>query len=135
MTKRATQAARRRSVRQTAAPSATPHDAFPRPARIPGVHIAHIGGRSEVVEPIRAYWEARGAIFMHHSLEAPAHHRRLEEILELSHIVFHACAGSGCPFSPSLQRYCERAEKPLILLQENSVLALAEVLATGVPLP
>jgi len=35
---------------------------------------------------------------------------------------------------PTLQRYCERKEKPLILLEENSMWALAKALATGLPI-
>ena len=97
------------------------------PARIPGVHVAHIGGLAAAVEPIRAYWQARGAVFLHHSLE-PGEQRLLEEVLERSHVVFHAGAGRD------LERYCERAEKPLILLEENSVWALAKALASGLPL-
>jgi hypothetical protein len=104
------------------------------PARIPGVHIGHIGGRIAVVEEIRAYWHGRGAVFMHHSLEPGEHQSRLEEVLERSHIVFHAPARAGCELSRRLERYCERRGKPLILLQANSVAALAEALATSVPL-
>jgi hypothetical protein len=104
------------------------------PARIPGVHIAHIGGRVAAVEPIRAYWQARGALFMHHSLEPGESHSRLEEILERSHIVFHARAGAGCELGRSLERYCERRGKALILLEANSIAAVADALATSVPL-
>lgn len=56
------------------------------PARIPGVRIAHIGGPSAAVEPIRAYWQARRAVFMHHGLGPAEHGSRLEEVLERSHI-------------------------------------------------
>jgi hypothetical protein len=104
------------------------------PARIPGVHVGHIGGRIGAVEEIRAYWQARGAVFMHHSLEAGEHQSRLEETLERSHIVFHARAGAGGEFGRSLERYCERKGKPLILLEANSVAALAEALAASLPL-
>jgi hypothetical protein len=71
---------------------------------------------------------------MHHSLEPSESHSRLEEILERSHLVFHACAGTGCEFGRSLERYCERRGKPLILLDANSVAALADALSTSVPL-
>jgi hypothetical protein len=104
------------------------------PARIPGVHIGHIGGRIGAVEEIRAYWQARGAVFLHHSLEPGEHQSRLEEILERSHIVFHARGGGAGELGRSLERYCERRGKPLILLEANSVAALAEALATSVPL-
>jgi hypothetical protein len=104
------------------------------PARIPGVRIAHIGGCTAAVEPIRAYWQARGAVFMHHSLEPGEHQSRLEEVLERSHIVFHARAGANCELGRSLERYCERKSKPLILLEANSMGALAEALATSLPL-
>jgi hypothetical protein len=103
------------------------------PARIPGVHIGHIGGRVAVVEEIRAYWHGRGAVFMHHSVERGEHQDRLEEILERSHIVLHAPARAGCELSRNLERYCERRGKPLILLQANSLAALAEALATSLP--
>jgi hypothetical protein len=102
--------------------------------RIPGVHVAHIGGPVTAVEPIRAYWQARGAVFMHHSLEPAEHQGRLEEILERSHVVFHARTGASADLGRSLARYCERRGKPLILLEANSVGALAEALATSLPL-
>jgi hypothetical protein len=98
------------------------------------VHIAHIGGCAAAVEPIRAYWQARGAVFMHHSPKQGEHQRRLEEVLERSHIVFHARAGANCELGRSLERYCERKGKPLIVLEANSVGALAEALATSLPL-
>jgi hypothetical protein len=104
------------------------------PARIPGIHIGHIGGAIGAVEEIRAYWEARGAVFMHHSLEPGEHQSGLEEILERSHIVFHARSGAAGELGRSLERYCERRGKPLILLEANSVAALAEALATSLPL-
>jgi hypothetical protein len=102
------------------------------PTRIPGVHIGHIGGRIGAVEEIRAYWQARGAVFMHLSLEAGEHQSQLEETLERSHIVFHGDAGGE--LGRSLERYCERKGKPLILLEANSVAALAEALADSLPL-
>jgi hypothetical protein len=46
--------------------------------------------------------------------------------------VFHADA--GCELGRSLERYCEHKGKPLILLEANSVAALTEALATGLPL-
>jgi len=98
------------------------------------VHIAHLGGRSGAVEEIRAYWQARGAVFMHHSLEPGEHQSRLEEILERSHIVFHARGATAPELGRSLERYCERKGKPLILLEANSVVALTEALATSLPL-
>jgi hypothetical protein len=104
------------------------------PARIPGVHIGHIGGRIGAVAGIQAYWLARGAVFLHHSLEPGQHLSRLEEILERSHVVFHVRVGTGCEFARSLERYCERRDKPLILLDANNVAALAEALATSLPL-
>jgi hypothetical protein len=104
------------------------------PARIPGVRIGHIGGRIGAVAEIRAYWQNRGAVFLHHSLEPGELQSRLEEILERSHIVFHARAGAGCELGRSLERYCERRGKPLILLEANSVAAVTEALAASVPL-
>jgi hypothetical protein len=90
--------------------------------------------RTAAVAPIRAYWQARGAVFMHHSLEPSGQQGCFEEILERSHIVFHARASANPEFGRSLERYCERTEKPLILLEADSVWALAEALATSVPL-
>jgi hypothetical protein len=104
------------------------------PARIPGVHIGHIGGAIGAVEEIRAYWQARGAVFMHHSLKPGEPGSRLEEVLERSHIVFHARGGAVGELARSLERYCERRGKPLILLEANSVAALADALATSLPL-
>ena len=104
------------------------------PLRIPGVHIGHIGGSIGAVEEIRAYWQTRGAVFMHHSLERGEYQTRLEEILERSHILFHARASAGCDFGLRLERYCERRGKPLILLRANSLAALADALATSLPL-
>ena len=69
---------------------------------------------------------------MHHGLGPAEHGSRLEEVLERSHIVFHA--GAGCDLGRSLERYCERKGRPLILLEANSVAALAEALATSLPL-
>jgi hypothetical protein len=117
--------------RQKFAPAEATHAG---PARIPGIHIAHIGGRMAAVAPIRAYWQLRGAVFLHHSLDSGERQSRLEEILERSHVVFHACAGAGCELGRSLERYCERRGKPLILLQADSVAALSEALATSLPL-
>jgi hypothetical protein len=58
--------------------------------RIPGVHVAHIGGQDGTVAQIRAYWQARGAVFLHHPIGSAEQHCGLEEILDPSHIVFHA---------------------------------------------
>jgi hypothetical protein len=102
------------------------------PARIPGVHIGHIGGSIGAVEQIGAYWQGRGAVFIHHSLEPGGPQSLLDEVLERSHIVFHARA--DCEFGLRLERYCERRGKPLILLAANSVAALMEALATNLPL-
>jgi hypothetical protein len=71
---------------------------------------------------------------MHHSLEPGEQQSWLEEILERSHIVLHTRAGAAGEFGPSLERYCERRGKPLILLEANSVAALAEALAASLPL-
>jgi hypothetical protein len=120
---------RRRSSRGVTPPAATGSSG---PARIPGVRIAHIGGQADAIEPIRAYWQARGAVFMHHSLGPAGPGSRLEEVLERSHMVFHA--GAGCELGRSLERYCEQKGKPLILLEANSVAALAEALAISLPL-
>jgi hypothetical protein len=130
MKKRTAVRGRRKSGRCAAPAEATSAS----PARIPGIHIAHIGGRRAAVDPIRAYWQARGAVFMHHSLEPGESHSRLEEILERSHIVFHARVGADCELGLSLERYCERRGKPLILLEANSVAALADALTASVPL-
>jgi hypothetical protein len=102
--------------------------------RIPGVHIGHIGGSMGAVEQIRAYWQKRAAVFMHHSLGPGEHQSRLDEVLERSHIVFHARASADCVFGLRLERYCERRGKPLILLAANSVAALEEALAISLPL-
>jgi hypothetical protein len=102
--------------------------------RIPGVHIGHIGGSLGAVEQIRAYWQKRGAVFMHHGLGPGEDQSRLDEILERSHIVFHARASADYVFGLRLERYCERRGKPLILLAANSVAALEEALATSLPL-
>jgi hypothetical protein len=104
------------------------------PARIPGVRIGHIGGSIGAVEQIGAYWQMRGAVFMHHSLEPGEPQNRLDEILERSHILFHARVLADCEFGMRLERYCERRGKPLILLAANSVVALMEALATNLPL-
>jgi hypothetical protein len=71
---------------------------------------------------------------MHHSLDLGEQQGRLEEILNRSHVVFHAPLGARAEISRDLERYCQRAEKPLILLEENSVWALAKALATSLPL-
>jgi hypothetical protein len=104
------------------------------PARVPGVHIGHIGGSIGAVEQIRAYWQRRAAVFMHHSLEPGEPQSRLDEILERSHVIFHARACADCEFGLRIERYCERRGKPLILLSANSVTALVEALATNLPL-
>jgi hypothetical protein len=102
------------------------------PARIPGFRIAHIGGRSAAVEEIRAYWQARGAVFLHH--EPGVHPSRLEEVLERSHLVFHALTDANPEVGRSLERYCERRGKPLILLEADDMAALADALASSLPL-
>jgi hypothetical protein len=130
MTGREKRATRRKHNQRTVPPRA-PLAASSGPARIPGVHIAHVGGRSAAIDPIRAYWQARGAVFLHHSTE-PDEPSGLEEILARSHIVFHA--GADADLGRHLERYCERVEKPLILLEENSVWALAKALSSGLSL-
>jgi hypothetical protein len=121
---------RRRSNRSVAPAEATAQG----PARIPGVHIGHIGGHIGAVAEIRAYWQARGAVFLHHSLEPGEQRSRLDEVLERSHIVFHARADAGGEFGRTLERYCEIRGKPLIVLEANTAAALAEALATSIPL-
>jgi hypothetical protein len=130
MQKRTVGKRRPRSSREVAPADATSSG----PARIPGVHIGHIGGRIGAVEEIRAYWQARGAVFLHHSLELGEQQSRLEEILERSHIVFHARDGAAGELDRSLERYCERKGKPLIPLEANSIAALADALAASLPL-
>jgi hypothetical protein len=71
-------------------------------------------------------------VFLHNSLE-PGEQGRLEEVLARSHIVFHADVDTD--LSRRIAKYCDRAEKPLILLEENSVWALAKALSTSLPLP
>ena len=73
-------------------------------------------------------------MFLHHPLELVERQCRLEEILDRSHIVFHAPAGTRRALSRDLERYCERTGKPLILLEDDSVWALAKALATSLPL-
>jgi hypothetical protein len=133
MKARAIGATRRRRTQRIAQPAANDGCAAA-PARIAGVHVAHIGGQDATVAQIRAYWQSRSAVFMHHSPELGGQLARLEEILDRSHVVFHAPAGANSQLRRDLERYCERAEKPLILLEENSVWALAKALATLLPL-
>jgi len=102
------------------------------PPRVPGVCVVHIGGHSAAVDEIRTYWHARGAVFLHH--EPGAQQSRLEEVLERSHIVFHARVGANPELGHSLERYCERRGKPLILLEADNVIALADALACSLPL-
>jgi hypothetical protein len=104
------------------------------PARIPGVHVGHIGGQDATVAQIRAYWQARGAVFLHHPLDSAGRQCRLDEVLDRSHIVFHAPAGTRLALSRDLARYCEHTGKPLILLEDDSIWALAKALATSLPL-
>jgi hypothetical protein len=136
MRKRATAATRRKPNQGAVTLPLRPSAARKGPARIPGVHIAHIGGHTAAVEQIRVYWQERGAVFMHHCLEAGEPDDELEEILARSHIVFHAClSGAGVQLGRALERYCDHAEKPLILLEENSLWALTKALSVGLPLP
>lgn len=125
---------RRQRTSRRIAPPVAARNGRSGPSRIPGVYIAHIGGQDATVEQIRAYWQARGAVFMHHSLESGEQQIGLEEVLERSHIVFHAPAEASSGLSRDLEKYCKRTEKPLILLEENSVWALARALATSLPL-
>src|SRR5262245_50829644 len=134
MRKQATAATRRKPRQGPAALPNRSSSAWRGPARIPGVHIAHIGGQAAAIEQIRAYWQERGAVFMHHRLEPGAEDARLEEVLGRSHIVFHACSGAA-QLGRMLERYCDRTEKPLIRLEENSLWALTKALADGLPLP
>jgi hypothetical protein len=121
-------ASRRRKADQRIARPKTMREAPTGPVRIPGVHIGHFGGASATVEPIRAYWQARGAVFMHHSLEPTEPQSRLEEMLARSHIVFLADASASAQLDRSLRRYCERTAKPLILLEENNMSGLMKAL-------
>jgi hypothetical protein len=130
MTKSAATRRRRRPKRGSAAAETVESG----PARIPGIRVAHIGGGMGAVEEIRAYWQARGAVFLHHSLGPGEPSSRLEEVLERSHVVFHARAGAACELGRSLERYCERRGKPLILLEADSVAAIASALTASLPL-
>jgi hypothetical protein len=99
-----------------------------------GVHIGHIGRRIGAADEIRACWQARGAVFMHHSLEPGEHESRLDESPERSPIVFHARGGAaGEPAAVSKNVLRAQGEPP-ILLEANSVAALAEALAASLPL-
>ena len=135
MRKRATAAAQRKPYQRRVGPDRASSGAWRGPVRIPGVHIAHIGGQPVAVEQIRAYWQERGAVFMHHCLEPAEQHAKLEEVLGRSHIVFHVHSGASAWLGRTLERYCDRAEKPLVLLEENSLWALTKALADGLPLP
>jgi hypothetical protein len=134
MNKRAAGKPRQRGLRRRAQPVDGWDSPLSGPARIPGVRIGYIGGRTASVEQIRAYWQARGAVFMHHSLEAGEPQSRLEEILERSDVLFYAPGSTRSKFERSLEVYCERTQKPLILLNGHSLLALADALATSLPL-
>jgi len=104
------------------------------PSRIPGVRIAHVSGRSQAVNDIEVYWQSRGAIFMHWAIEGGGGATGLDPILNDADIVFHSADDINPEMRRQLVAFCERAEKPLIALDESSLSGLAEALLAWSPL-
>src|SRR5262245_20907810 len=98
------------------------------PSRIPGMRIAYVSGRAEGVKDIEVYWQSRGAIFMHCPVGGEAEATGLNPILNLADIVFHSAGDTSPEMHKHLLAFCERAEKPLITLNESSLSGLTEAL-------
>jgi len=104
------------------------------PTAIPGVRIAHIGGKLGAVVNIRTYWQSRGATFMHYSFEEGQDQAALGAILARADIVFHSSHDTSPRTKHHLAIFCERACKPLIPLEDSSLSSLEEVLGTWCPI-
>lgn len=104
----------------------------PAPPRIPGVRIAYIGGRQEPVARIRAYWEERGAVFMHHEEERSR--IPLDQVLARADVVFYPVGCIRRDVALRLEVSCERLEKPLIPLHNAGMSGLRRALGHWCPL-
>ena len=113
----------------------SPHQEEPsHPTAIPGVRIVHFGGRSGGIEDIRAYWLSRRAVFMHHSFEEVRDLAALDSILACADIVFLSSTDAPAQTEHYLALCCERADKPLIPLEDSSLSCLEEVLGEWCPI-
>jgi len=104
------------------------------PTRIPGVRIAFVGRQSDAATEMQAYWHSRGATFMHLALDGSAEATRLKSILSHADFVFHSAEDITPEIRRELMAFCERAEKPLIMLDESSLSGLTEVLRACCPI-
>ena len=104
------------------------------PTRIPGVRIAYVGSQSDAATEMQAYWESRGAKFVRFALDGSAEADGLKSILGRADVVFHSAEDITPQIRQELMAFCERAERPLILLDENSMSGLAEALRAWCPI-
>jgi len=129
---------RRRRKRQShfpGEPGQVPQTAGPSfPTRIPGVRIAFVGRQSDAATEMQAYWHLRGASFVHLALDGNAEATRLKSILSHADVVFHSAEDITPEIRRELMAFCERAEKPLIMLDESSLSGLTEALRAWCPL-
>ena len=104
------------------------------PTRIPGVRIAYVGSHSEAAAEMQGYWQSRGASFVHFALDGNAEALELQTILSHADVVFHSAGDATVEFQRELMTVCERAEKPLIVLDESSLSGLTEALCACCPI-
>src|SRR5262245_42208419 len=106
---------RRRSHRSSEPGKVSQSDGPFFPSRIPGVRIAYVGRQSDVATEMQAYWQSRGASFVHLPLDGRGEAISLK-ILSDADVVFHSAEDITPEILRELRAFCERAEKPLIML-------------------
>jgi len=97
---------------------------------IPGVRVAYVGGGSEAVNAMAHYWQARGATFIHCAAGGRGATIDLGRNLECADVVFHAPEEVSPELRRELVSFCERAEKPLIALDQTSLSDLEAALGS-----
>jgi len=123
---------RRRRSHRSSEPGKVSQSDFP--SRIPGVRIAYVGRQSDVATEMQAYWQSRGATFVHLRLDGRGEAISLKSILSDADVVFHSAEDITPEILRELRAFCERAEKPLIMLDENTLSGLTEALRAWCPI-
>src|SRR5262245_21376063 len=125
---------RRRSHRSSEPGKVSQSDGPFFPTRIPGVRIAYVGRQSDVATEMQAYWQSRGATFVHLPLDGRGEAKSLKSMLIGADVVFHSAEDVTLEILRELRAFCERAEKPLIMLDENTLSGLTEALRAWCPI-
>src|SRR5262245_7029564 len=132
---RVSRGSRKRQSRQPARQrEGTSSDGPFAPSRIPGVRIAYVGRQTDAAAEMRAYWQSRGATFVHFSPDRGGEAIGLKSILSHADVVFHSAEDITPEVRRDLMAFCEHAEKPLIMLDESSLSCLIEALRVCCPI-